>query len=94
MKLEIRLFGGLACRNEALPCYGQQEFFLDAPGGITVQGLHDLLHLGGGPTVTAVNGVITKKDVVLSDNDRIGIFPPVAGGSERSNSLTPGSPPC
>lgn len=80
MKLEIRLFGGLACKNEALSCFGQQEFFLEAPEGITVQGLHDLLQLGAGPTVTAVNGVITKKDSVLFDNDRIGIFPPVAGG--------------
>jgi sulfur carrier protein ThiS len=94
MKLEIRLFGGLACRNEALPGYGRQEFYLDAPEGISVQGLHDLLQLGTGPTVTAVNGVITKKDHVLSDTDRIGIFPPVAGGGQASNSLTPGRAPC
>lgn len=80
MKLEIRLFGGLSCKNEELPCFGQLEFLLDAPDGITVQGLHKLLELGAMPTVTAVNGVITKKDRVLFDKDRIGIFPPVAGG--------------
>jgi len=80
MKLEIRLFGGLSCKNEALPCFGQQEFFLDALDGITVQDLHELLKLGDMPKVTAVNGVITKKDSVLYDRDRIGIFPPVAGG--------------
>jgi sulfur carrier protein ThiS len=94
VKLEIRLFGGLSCKNERLPCFGQQEFFLDAPDEITVQGLHDLLKLGDGPTVTAVNGVITKKDSVLFDNDRIGIFPPVAGGQLPSNSLTLGRRVC
>jgi len=80
VKLEVRLFAGLLCKNEGLPCFGQSEFFLDAPDGITVQGLHEFLKLGAVPVVTAVNGVIKKKDYPLSDKDRIGIFPPIAGG--------------
>ena len=80
MKLEVRLFGGLYCKNEGLTCFGQNDFFLEAPDGITVQGLHKLLDLRAIPLLTAVNGTVEKKDRPLSDNDRVGIFPPIAGG--------------
>ncbi len=80
MKLEIRLFAGLKCNNKDLPSFGKQEFHVDAPGGITVKGLHDFLSLGERPLVTVVNGVVEKKEFTLSDNDRVGIFPPIAGG--------------
>ena len=80
MKLEVRLFAGLKCDNEDLPCFGQQEFYVDAPEGLTVQGLHEFLKLRLGPLVTVVNGVVEKKDFIISDNDRVGIFPPIAGG--------------
>jgi len=81
VKLEVRLFAGLACKNESLPCFGQQEFYVDAPEGITVNELHEFLKIEFRPLVTVVNGVVEKKDVVIPDNARIGIFPPVAGGS-------------
>jgi sulfur carrier protein ThiS len=81
VKLEVRLFAGLKCNNEGLPCFGQQEFSVDAPEGITVQGLHEFLKLRQGPLVTVVNGVVEKKDFIISDKDRVGIFPPVAGGA-------------
>lgn len=80
MKLEVRLFGGLSCKNAELPCLGEREFFVTAPDGITVQQFHEFLKLGAIPVVTAVNGVVEKKNHVLVDNDRVGIFPPVAGG--------------
>jgi len=80
VKLEVRLFAGLKCNNEGLPSFGQQEFYVDAPAGITVKGLHELLNLGERSLVTVVNGVVEKKDFTISDNDRVGIFPPVAGG--------------
>lgn len=80
MKIEVRLFAGLACQNDKLPCFGQQEFFVDAPAGITVKGLHELLNLGERPLVTVVNGVVEKKDFTISEADRVGIFPPIAGG--------------
>jgi sulfur carrier protein ThiS len=80
VKLEVRLFAGLTCNNKDLPCFGQHEFCVDAPGGITVKGLHELLQLGERSLVTVVNGVVEKKDFIISDQDRIGIFPPIAGG--------------
>jgi sulfur carrier protein ThiS len=80
VKLEVRLFAGLKCNNGDLPCFGQQEFFVEAPAGVTVQGLHEFLKLRPGPLVTVVNGVVEKKDFIISDNDRVGIFPPIAGG--------------
>lgn len=81
MKLEIRLFAGLKCNNEDLPCFGQQEFYVDAPDNLSVKGLHEYLKLGERPLVTVVNGVVEKKEFVISDKDRVGIFPPIAGGS-------------
>ena len=80
MRLEVKLFAGLACMNEELPCAGKREFFVDTPVGLTVQGLHELLGLGARPLVTVVNAVVEKKDFPLSDSDRVGIFPPIAGG--------------
>jgi len=80
VKLELRLFAGLTCLNEALPCAGKQEFFVEVPAGITVLGLHDFLKLRPGPLVTVVNAVVVYKDYALTDNDRVGIFPPIAGG--------------
>ena len=80
MNLEVRLFAGLTCLNEGLPCAGKHEFFVEAPAGSTVQGLHELLRLRPGPLVTVVNAVVAKKDHPLADNDRVGIFPPIAGG--------------
>ena len=80
MILEIRLFGGLACNNRNLPCCGQNEFYLDVAEGTTVQGLRDLLNIRSGPLLMAINGVMQKKDFKLADKDRVGIFPPIAGG--------------
>ncbi len=80
MKLEVRLFAGLTCSNKELSCFGQNEFYVDAPDGITVTGLHEFLQLGNRPLITVVNGVVEKKDFAISDGDRIGIFPPIAGG--------------
>lgn len=80
MKLEIRLFAGLKCNNKDLPCFGKQEFYVEAPDSITVKGLHEFLRLGDRPLVTVVNGIVEKKDFTISNLDRVGIFPPIAGG--------------
>ncbi len=80
MKLEVRLFAGLTCNNRDLPSFGQNEFYVEAPDGITVKGLHEFLKLGDRPLVTVVNGVVEKKDFTVSNLDRVGIFPPIAGG--------------
>ncbi len=80
MKLEIRLFAGLKCNNKDLPCFGKQEFPVEAPDGMTVKELHEFLQLGDRPLITVVNGVVEKKDFTISNHDRVGIFPPIAGG--------------
>jgi sulfur carrier protein ThiS len=80
VKLEVRLFAGLMCNNKDLPCFGKQEFYVDAPDNLTVKEFHEFLKLGDRPLITVVNGVVEKKDFTISDNDRVGIFPPIAGG--------------
>ncbi|HWI54198.1 MAG TPA: MoaD/ThiS family protein [Desulfobacteria bacterium] len=81
MKLEIRLFAGLKCNNRELPCFGENEFYLEVPEGMTVDELHRMLNLQLSlPLVNLINGLAQADDWVLADNDRVGIFPPVGGG--------------
>lgn len=81
MKLEVRLFAGLKCNNLELPCYGQDEFGLEVPGSTTVEALHELLKLESKyPLINMINGIAQEDDWVLSEGDRVGIFPPVGGG--------------
>lgn len=81
MKLEVRVFAGLKCNNRDLPCYGQKEFNIDVPEKITVRQLYDIIMLEDPETmISLVNGLAQKMDYTLSDNDRVGIFPPVGGG--------------
>lgn len=81
MKLEVRVFAGLKCNNRELPCYGQNDFSLEVSEKITVSQLYDILMLEGPETlISLVNGLAQKMDYTLSDNDRVGIFPPVGGG--------------
>lgn len=81
MELEIRLFSGLKCNNTEIPCYGQEEFPLQVPEGITIEELQNLLQLENPyPLITIINGLSKPKDWVLSDKDRVGIFLPYGGG--------------
>ncbi len=81
MQLEIRLFAGLKCNNPDLPCFGKSEFQLEAADAITLGELRKLLAID--PAIRLlimVNHHYEKEDWVLSDNDRVGIFPPIGGG--------------
>lgn len=80
MKVEVRLYAVLArCRagytsGEALP--------LDVPGGTTIrQLLEGVLNV---PPIEVkavfVNGLARDFDHPLAEGDRVGIFPPIAGG--------------
>lgn len=81
MKLEVRLFAGLKCNNPEMPCFGKNEFHLEVPEGTTVEDLHGLMKLESKyPLVNMINGLAQKTDWLLSDGDRVGIFPPVGGG--------------
>lgn len=80
MKIDVRLFAGLKCENQKLPCFGEREFYLNTPDGITIQELCEMLKLKEMPLVIIADGIVVKKDYMLADNQRVGIFPPVAGG--------------
>ncbi|MBU7006849.1 MoaD/ThiS family protein [Phosphitispora fastidiosa] len=81
MELEIRLFTGLKCNNQELPCFGKQEFYLDAPDEITVRELHGILGLDRKTSlISLINGLSRPDEWVLKNKDRVGIFPPVGGG--------------
>lgn len=80
MKLEIRLFAGLECKNPKIPCNGQREFYLDVSEGTTLLELLQLLGLDSEHLIYLINGLAQNIDWVLHDNDRVGIFPPVGGG--------------
>lgn len=81
MRLDIRLFAGLKCKNPDLPCCGESEFQLVVPDGITIRNLRDLLAIDPAlPLLSMVNNHHEKEEWVLADQDRVGMFPPIGGG--------------
>lgn len=81
MKLEVRLFDGLICNNPQLGCLGEHEFEVDVPDNISLEQLHDILHLQSPyELINMVNGIAQEKSWVLKHKDRVGIFPPSGGG--------------
>ncbi len=79
MVIELRLYASLSrylpeeregnsCRMEVEP-------------GITIQDVLQRLHIPSEiPKVIFLNGVHARGDEVLQEGDRLGVFPPVAGG--------------
>ena len=79
MKIEIKLFYDLA---QFLPP-GSTKYtgVMDLDEGTTVQDLIELLKLPSDlPKSILINGITSKKDTVLKDNDSVAVFPPMAGG--------------
>jgi len=79
MKIEIRLYASF---RRLLPddC-AANECFADVEEGTTVKDL--LVHLGvapDAPKVVFLNGVHAEGNELLKEGDRVGAFPPVAGG--------------
>jgi len=79
MKVEIRLFASLGRFAPGTGGTGPREMELDE--GATIS---ELLVLLGVPAETVklvfVNGVHATGETNLKDGDRVGVFPPVAGG--------------
>lgn len=49
--------------------------------GTTIQGLLDRLDIPPDiPKLIFLNGTHARADTVLKDGDRVGVFPPIAGG--------------
>jgi len=65
---------------------GKTEEWLEAPEGVTVQGIRD--HVRGlyekiarkDQVLVAVNGSFTSLDRVIMEGDDVAFFPPVSGG--------------
>jgi len=80
MKIELKLYASLGrYMPEAL--LERKQGYLEIGEGTTIKALLQSLNV---PLETVklifVNGVHAKNDNVLKEGDRLGVFPPVAGG--------------
>jgi molybdopterin synthase sulfur carrier subunit len=77
MKVELFLYASL---KNYLP-EGDGKKVLEVEEGTTVEGLLNKLRIPPGfPKIIFLNGVHARGNEVLKDGDRVGAFPPVAGG--------------
>ncbi len=79
MKVEVHLYAFLRSylpeKDERNSC------ILEIAEGTTVKELLHLLKIPpGAPKIVFLNGTHARGDEVLKDGDRVGAFPPVAGG--------------
>ena len=80
MKIEVRLYASLARYMLAQGAAGLPEV-LEVSEGLTVQELLRQLQVPPDAVkVVFLNGLHASGDQVLKQGDRVGIFPPVAGG--------------
>jgi sulfur-carrier protein len=79
MKVELRLYASL---GRYLPENREGNFcIMEIDPGTTVQKLlHKLNIPPEAPKVIFLNGIHARGDEVLKEGDRLGAFPPVAGG--------------
>ncbi len=79
MRINLSLYASLASH---LPekCTGN-SCTLELPNGTSIRELLDQLNIGiDEPKVMFVNGVHARLDDIVKDEDRLAIFPPIAGG--------------
>jgi molybdopterin synthase sulfur carrier subunit len=78
MKIELRLYASL---SRYMPEQWRGSPTVEVSEGVTIKGLLAAMKV---PLeivkVTFLNGVHAKGDEVLREGDRVGVFPPVAGG--------------
>lgn len=81
MQLDIKLFAGLTCNNPELASFGESDFRLEVPDGITIGELRGILAIDPElPLLSMVNSHHEREEWILKDNDRVGMFPPIGGG--------------
>lgn len=79
MKVEVSLYASLASRLPA-GCKGTTCTLVVAEG-TTVGGLLDHLAIAPDePKIVFLNGVHARREDPLKEGDRVGVFPPIAGG--------------
>ena len=79
MKIELKLYASFSRYRP--PEVDGEPGMVDVRGGITIKGL--LKELSIPPDAVKImflNGLHAKGDEVLQEGDRLGVFPPVAGG--------------
>jgi molybdopterin converting factor small subunit len=80
MKVEVKLYASLG-RYMPQAVLEKDQNYLEVGEGTTIKALLENLKV---PLETVklifVNGVHAKNDDVLKEGDRLGVFPPVAGG--------------
>ena len=80
MKIEVKLYASLS-RYMPQAALEQSQRYLEVGEGTTIKALLENLKV---PLETVklifLNGIHAKSDEVLKDGDRLGVFPPVAGG--------------
>ncbi len=80
MKIQLRLFASLAVylpdqRKDSPSCLAEVE------EGTTIKSLLESLKVPPElPKIIFLNGVHADETAVLKDGDRLGVFPPLAGG--------------
>ena len=80
MKVELRLYASLACHMPK-QVIGAASQALEVDESTTITGL--LKRLGVPQEQVKIifrNGIHAGGDEILKDGDRVGVFPPVAGG--------------
>jgi sulfur carrier protein ThiS len=80
MKIEVRLYASLARYMPAPEGTGSPET-MEVAEGLTVQELFGQLKIPPDAVkVVFLNGLHATGEQVLKPGDRVGVFPPVAGG--------------
>ena len=79
MKIELNLYASLA---EYLPDKARgNPNTIELSEGTTIRQLIEQLHIPlDAPRIIFLNGVHAPLDALLKDGDRLGMFPPLAGG--------------
>ena len=84
MKVEVRLYGALRrYRPAGASATPHLSFVVELPSQATIDDLSR--HLGileGFVSAAAVNDEAVESTAVLRDGDRVGLFPPSAGGGK------------
>jgi molybdopterin converting factor small subunit len=79
MKVEVQLFASLRCympeKSGGNPCT------MEIDEGTAIGDLLDQMKVPpDAPKAIFLNGIHAKRETVLKEGDRLGVFPPVAGG--------------
>ena len=79
MKIKVNLYASL---KRYLPEKAiENSCVLEIGDRVTIRELLDQLHIpADAPKFIFLNGIHARGDEVLQDGDRVGAFPPVAGG--------------